>query len=496
MAKITSIKDLSEIFIEAEKQGNLFDFKYSEIPLWWFVREKFFYALFKKLSQINLNSSTAESLNLEEILLKIIDSVHFNSYIKDDVLAVSTSSARRDKKDGRDFDVIFDFLSYTKFRDRYAIIETPDNRSHSKNPFTQRRYYGDYLLIYGNIYRQLSKVLAKFYIPHEIIYFCKSANEVFKNFGFNLDIEQSYYIFFKEYLFARASVNIAFNYIKKINPKLIITECGYSPSRMVIQMAAKRMGIPLVELQHGHIVQDGIEYFYGINSEQQIEDAPLPDIIAVYGQFYKNILLKSDYYGKKRIEIIGCPYMWLKRRAYETEQKKRRGNGKILITSQPGLTEFYIKLAVDLAKKIDQNIIIKMHPNEKISQKIINQKELLYNEKIKLLNSNISVYEIFNEVDFHISVNSTAHLEALCFGINDIIFSINGFVDQYKFLAEMGVPVVRDINELLGVIRTYPNIDNVLHYVQREIYSLDKNPISETERLIEKVILVHKGDIL
>lgn len=476
---MVTINELTKKFIQAEMEGNFFNFEYEGIPIWWFARDKVFYTIFKKMSDIDMNKPSADTLSIKQVCIKTYDSLHINKFTKKDILVVSTSLARREKVDGRDYDIFFDFLSETAFANDYAVLETPDNRMHSKNPYSKYRYYGDKLIILGNLNRKLAKLSSKFYVNQYLYEYCQHVHGKMLNITPALEIDELYQIILKEYLFARSSIGTAENYLNEIKPKVILVECGYGPSRMAIQYAAKRQGIPVIELQHGLIIPDGIEYFFGATDKKLMKNAPLPDVIAVYGPHFKRILLRNPFFNESMIKVVGCPYLWEKVKIQSPGKK----NNNVLITSQPGYTEFYINLALELSKRIDNIITIKTHPNENITQKL-----KMKIKDINIVSSNRPLYEFLKESDIHISAGSTSHLEAMLFGLKDIIVSNNAFDCHFSFLVDMGVPTASSVEEVEEAIKKYPMIDDAYSYVQNQVYAININPLLEVESLIKEYI--------
>jgi hypothetical protein len=480
-----SIQDLTRAFIDMEREANLFSFKYGGVPVWWFARDRVLTELFNRISQIDLGARSADSLSVLGIIDKVIDSLHLQTLKKHDILALSTSSARRVREDQQDYDVFFDFLSSTHFTGDYAVLETPDRWHHSKRPYSPVRYYGDYLSMTGNSHRRLARLGSDSHADSEIGDFCKKLHGALSYSGYIIDFDRLLSIVAKEYSFARASGVVAERYLDRISPKLLLVECGYSPSHMVIQYAAKKRGIPVIEVQHGLIVPDSAGYFFGITDASQLGDSPFPDRILLFGSHFKRVLLNNPFLTSIHMDVVGFPFLWkIKERYFKTDRSNN--SGKVLIASQAELAPFFVELA-SLIKSIDKKVILKVHPSEAGQAEIVYKD--LNTQGIKVITSNISIYELLKDVEFHLAVGSMTHLEAIALGVKTIIFAKSGFEKYYGFLTDMGIPTVTDAAELIRAMQSYPNIDNVLSYVQSEVFTMNQNPVAAIESILDQYLV-------
>lgn len=472
-----TIQELAKILIRAEKELNLFNYNILDLPLWWFCRDRVLVYIFRLTNNIDLATSSAEGLTVKEIISKVKEAVHINNFKKHDILAISTSSARRVQVESKDFDVFFDFLSWTKNSNNYAILETPDRSRHSFNPYSKFRYYGDYVVLIGNLCRRLSGYLGNNGLVNEyshIIY------EWLVNNGLKVQFGSLQRVISREYAFASIGILMAENIISKIRPKFLLVECGYSPSHMIFQFAAKRIGIPVIEIQHGLIVPNSLGYFFGTINDDQLKNSPFPDKIFVYGNHFRKVLLENSYLNDSKIKILGNPLLWKLRQDYTKNKEK---NSNILIATQPELSDFFIELITKLAEKTKNTIYVKPHPSE--VGRVGKQNILESYSNVVTMQPGTSIYSVFGEVDYHISVGSMTHLEALLFGLKDIIVCGGGFENYYDFLVNMGIPSVSDVEQIYDVIVDYPNIDSIYSYIYEEVFNMSSDPTSVIGELME-----------
>jgi len=481
-----------DVVIEIERELDLLNFKCCNIPVWWFTRDRFVGLVYNKITGLNILQSAAEYLTTKYKIKKVIDSIPyiFKTSVNEsfDILALSTASARRHKENGKDFDVFFDILSFIDSVN-YVILETPDHWYHSKNPYSKYVIYGDILSLVGNIGREFPFLYIKPNDYKRTKDLCKSIYSSLSKRGIIVEFEVLYSTILKSCAFVCATRDIVEKLLEKINPKIILSECGYSPSHMIIQYIAKTLNIPVIELQHGLIIPNHMGYFWGVNNRNQLKESPFPDILVVFGSHFKNILLKNPFLETLNIEVLGYPYLWLMKERYREIKKENNAENTILITSQPQYSDFWADMALEIVDNSNFNVLLKPHPSE-LDTLEERYRKAMQNPKIKVINTNFPLYEAFRYAEYHVSVGSTSVLEALSFGLKNIIVDKEGGGQYYKFLIDMGLPSVNTVKELLQLIKHYPEVDDIISYVNTEVFNMNENPISLMERFLKRYLRI------
>lgn len=479
-----TMQDISEIFIKLEKDAGLFDYKYNGIPVWWFARGKILLSILEQQRKVNLSSNGAERLSLKEKIFKTIDAIicsHPNHSA--DVLCLSSIADRNDIFEGKMFNIFFDTITWTDYKDRYAILETTGKRERAKNPYTKKIIRGDYISLLGNIYRQLSKYQHINTIDkRKLAPFVKLVHDCLQNCGLLIDAQLLYFLIAKEIAFAQHTIDLSHVMLRKIKPKMLLVGCGYAPTHMVVQYAAKKMGIPVIEVQHGLIVPYSYGYFFGINDLEQLRDSPFPNKIIVYGNHFRRILLDNSALCEHNVEVLGYPYLWHK-------IKQSRGvfpssKSDILFTPQPHNTRSLLEIARAIKQSTPNKVLFKLHPSN------LTIRGTTYCNDIDIVPPSCSLYDLFiNNAEFHISSSSMAHLEAIAFDVKDIIFDTHsGLEDYYRFLINLGIPIIDNIDKLEGLLSHYPDTHIASSYVKNEVFSLNINPISAYNSFFSRYI--------
>jgi len=470
-------------FVRLEQAADMFSIQEEGIPLWWLIRPRAYALLKNQVAGIDHLEKTADSLRPIQALgrgLGALGQALLHPYRPSEVLALSTSSARRHTTEaGQAFDVFFDFLSLVSDCD-YAVMEFPDRRPHSARPYSSKVFYGDWIAVRGN--------LARWFAAR---YSCRGAEveirdkflDIARDIGVELSFREADRLVSREAAFVRATIPLARAAIDAIRPKTVLVECGYSPSHMVVQIAAKELGIPVLELQHGLISDQSLGYQFGIRNDSTLEDSPFPHKILVFGDHFKHLLMTNPYIREDMIVSAGYPHLWLSLHGHQNSSGAM--SESILITSQPGLGEFWSDFAVEVARKAGQRVTIKPHPAEmdRIGSIFHNA---LSSGVVDVIADQSSLYELLSHAEFHLSVGSTSHLEAIAFGVKDIAVCAGGMENQFTFLRQLGLPFASNADEVVQIMRNYPDIEPIKRYVSEKVFSLHKNPLEVMASVIQR----------
>lgn len=244
----------------------------------------------------------------------------------------------------------------------------------------------------------------------------------------------------------RAAVQLFFDYyrgwdalIALVRPKTAIL--GQHYHREGLLLALKQHNVHSVELQHGLIAEEDVFYIFPSSVQPVIRRALFADRILVYGEFWKQRLLKGCEYPEETIGIIG--YYHFESHAGNADLKKDilqfRGNGKLLlVTTQTSLHPYFISyldwLAKDVReKKLGWKIIVKPHPAEKKGIYDV----LKVHDNIRIAETNLE--HLFPLSDLHLSVYSTTLFDAIRFGISSYALYVAEYGDYVEAMINAGV---------------------------------------------------------
>ena len=285
----------------------------------------------------------------------------------------------------------------------------------------------------------------------------KELKEVFKNIKdyshFNiLDLENIKCAFQKFYNEAIFWLNI----LDTLKPKEIFFMCHYHKEGLIY--SAKKLGIKIIEYQHGLIAKSDVFYNFPTEINQTKNDCLFPDEMRVHGIYWKNLLSNCNFLSEKTIKLYNYSH-FLRKDFNELESQEISSFTKnrkiILITTQTYLSLSFIKYTDILLSILEDEycVIIKPHPNEDIS---LYDK---YSNTENVLVSSISSDLLLSIANFHITIYSSTAFDALRYKLATYYIYVEQCSDYiYDLQNILGGYVIKDYNEKPWEIKTKLNV--------------------------------------
>ena len=190
------------------------------------------------------------------------------------------------------------------------------------------------------------------------------------------------------------------------------------------------LGIRSIELQHGLISGNDLYYQYPSVFKEGVRNAFFPDQICVYGNYWKELLLKGIEFDTSSITVTG-DYQWQPDATpHATIQQQQ-----VLICAQKNMHAEYVAYAQRLkpwmAKHPEWQWVIKMHPLEK-------NKELyraLEKDGFVIMDAERPLSELLRESRIQISIYSTTFYDALGYDISN--YSLQAYSIYKDYAAQM-----------------------------------------------------------
>jgi hypothetical protein len=233
-------------------------------------------------------------------------------------------------------------------------------------------------------------------------------------------------------------VEVFDKYLEKKKPEFIFVNCYYTVMHQALIYASHKNSIKIIELQHGIINSN----HYAYNIFKDIGKETFANYLFVFGDYFKNIV-KSNYIEKNNIYSIGNFYIenslsesLSNKGVKDYFYKLREEYSKIIVvTSQEPVETRLINFLKECAE-IDRDIIYVFIPRN--FNKDFKKYELPQNI---IINEKIDFYHTVGYCDYHATVYSTCALEALCFGIPNILININNLSKDnlYDMLEESSI---------------------------------------------------------
>jgi hypothetical protein len=229
------------------------------------------------------------------------------------------------------------------------------------------------------------------------------------------------HIFFDDFRFYYAL-------FRKQPVKAVVFICHYHNEGLIA--ALNILGIRGVELQHGLISSNDLYYQYPDVFKEGIKNAFFSDHICVYGNYWKEVLLKGVEFNDSSI-TVGGDYLWQP----EAQPQATAPNQQVLICAQKNMHAEYVAYAQRLkpvmGKHPEWKWVIKMHPLEK-------KKELyraLESEGFVIIDTEQPLSTLLRESRIQISIYSTTFFDALGFDISN--YSLQDYSIYKDYAAQM-----------------------------------------------------------
>lgn len=487
---VLKVEDPINIMMNLEKKFNLFDIEIRNLKIWYFCRQEVNYVinssinfLLDEFKRINGNKRTFKmnfKVNEKKALLYLRNLTWgINNYKKTDILCLSSNNMRREIKDGKEFDIIFDYIGVYLKDVSYSILNTFSGKQFTRGCYTENCYnLTNYCL---NIY--LYKRYYKFVLTKEEIAFIKYLfheveEYIFITYNIKVNITKTV---LRNVSALIKSYEYAYNVIKKMDPKVLYVECAYSNLHLPFIQAAKNLGIKVVEFQHGVISNRHLGYLF---NDSDPKNNPIPDYICLYGRYSKRLL--EDMNPNLNIKLIEYGYPYLNEKVKEVEQSNRYKEYKYLITTQGQVNyKYWRRFIKDLLGKDEEGkILVKLHPNE-INQYRGYYSNLLDNDRVDFtINKNI--YECLECSEVHLSSFSTCHYEAICCNVETIVVMFPGW-EHVNILREYGVEFIKDAKELINYL--HANRSNILfEKFKKDFFNIENNDEIKKEDMKKRII--------
>ncbi|PKP62025.1 hypothetical protein CVT91_00915 [Candidatus Atribacteria bacterium HGW-Atribacteria-1] len=491
-----SIETILKIFIDWEDKNNLEKIFVKKFPIWFLVREELFSALilkdnkFKMFTNKNTKKHSLYSLILcKNIFWGIFKSI-YSSFKKNDseILAISYPCNRRRYNKGYYFDLYYDPIFDFKNSIKSYIFELPLYNyevMHYKNNWKNRR------IIFGDLFYLKEFFLTKLNCDCEqqIDIICNKYAELFLKYtGILPDLEILRKKIYDRFQRNLKRINLFQNLLDHFSPKIIILTSGYTPSKRILTQCAKKKGIKVIEFQHAHIYPSHIAYHYCPRWYGIKKYLPISDKLLVFGEFYKEQLLFSEYWNDNDLIIVGNPFNYDcinagKNRPLVNMRKKFKYI--ILVISQYPVINEIIKFLKGFHNYPEILFVIKTHPNYYIEEEKTYRNKLNIRGKNLMIVSQGNIFDYLFDCDVSIGIYSSGLIDSISMDVPACVIDTK---DNYKLLYNLvRKKFLRNVKSLDDFVRIVKSGYNKNHYhYNKKIYQ-NYSPQKVTS-LIEKYL--------
>jgi hypothetical protein len=262
------------------------------------------------------------------------------------------------------------------------------------------------------------------------------------------------------------------------NAKKCYFVCHYHKEGQIY--ALKQRKINCIELQHGLIAPQDIFYSFPSSLSAIHYKALFADKILVYGNHWKNVLMKGYAYSNEQIDVLGY-YHYDDFSANYNDRMVIRNiicrRKAILITTQTYLHKKFIDFTLKLLNSYKEGkdgivVVIKPHPSEKTE---IYKRAFNGFENVFVVNYPLPL--LFEQIKIHISIYSTTLFDALRYGVKNFVFKAEECNDYVDEILNLGIAeeIVLPYNLLDDHIQSHSNIIKSQFYIEMNASVLLKN---------------------
>lgn len=217
---------------------------------------------------------------------------------------------------------------------------------------------------------------------------------------------------------------------KQAVEKLVLI-CHYHNESLIA--ACKLLNIEVIEYQHGLIAQNDIYYVYPEAILPFRKRSLFPDKIVVFGDFWRELLLKGYEFGEDQIIVGGETALLPVVTPPELRQAKENA---IFIGTQTWLADSFVSYLNSLQKQLqrdhpDWKLIIKLHPLEKETHKYEHFDKF---ENCELHRSG-HLQPLLERSRIQISIYSTTLFDSI--GLNVLNFALQNYSASSDYAREM-----------------------------------------------------------
>lgn len=213
--------------------------------------------------------------------------------------------------------------------------------------------------------------------------------------------------------------------------------------------AAKSLGLPVVEVQHGMFSHDEPDYAW-VRAHRDLGRAmPLPDAIIVFGPLWKRELVRNGYWRDQEILLADNPVLASYRRSPPVRQRESESPLIVLFATQWYVRSdavAFLNAALDLQRRSGSRVFqlrIKLHPAETAADRDYASLAEAYPEDCVLAPASTEAYSEIRHADVVTGFTSMMLLEAIGLGVPAL--SIAAGAGKEGFCTAFGIDELRDV---------------------------------------------------
>ena len=235
-------------------------------------------------------------------------------------------------------------------------------------------------------------------------------------------------------------------------PRLVLVANAYGSHCIVA--AARALGIPVWELQHGMISKYHFGYNYSESALPYREFLPLPDKILTFGQYSSQVLVSCGYWRKEDVPVLGFARLNYFREKGGNAEGVNGETDKlcVMISTQWPLADEYILFIRELRRDLSHGVKLLINPHPNAPREALKQYHALSDGSVEIMDPTDSLYDRLDEVDVHCACYSTTLSESVGLGIPTVVLGLPGWKNA-EVLVDRGASLfARSPKELAQIL--------------------------------------------
>lgn len=422
-----SMTSLFERFQRLEREAGCFSFRIQGVPIWEWIRNE----VFGRIQNPPTSQEAEEYSKLKSAakrgLLFSRSLFYKNPYLCSESDVMFFGHRRTLEPDGLWWDHILDPL-HEALDYEYMHFEEPmwgPDWNHRRKAKTENLRYLDLIKYAGEILKLIRPSISLSSAEVETL------ETIDAHLAAEFDMAVGVTDLAKDELATRkATLPLYRKLIQQVNPKIIIGSGNFINQKTFLE-AAKSLGVPTVEFQHGATSDEHVPYSF-------CEDCSVtyfPDYIFTWGDFWKNCC--HFPIAEDRIIPVGYPYLENRKEKYGNLEREN----KVIFLSQASIGKELSKYAIRIDDSNEFETIFKLHPSEYHLWE--NDYPWLKKSDINVVSSDTPpLYELFGKAFAQVGVYSSAIYEGLAFDLDTYLIDFPKIERMENLLQKEGIKKV------------------------------------------------------
>lgn len=426
-------KDNKELILSNEIEGFI---------AWQLLRKSLYYRFKNKNYVFNSEKKRTPLLkHAYEGMVYFWKALRFSVLRSRSLLVVTNVNYKLAKNEaGAYTDIFVDHFLNNHYRGNFIYIEASKSKAYKENVSIKKdiKDFGKHIFL---------KLTGRFFVKKQKAAtiadkFTSTLNGYFQKNELPLTVKKADILeilvrFQSEFLFFRFMLQL-------IKPKAVFFVDGIPDGAMA---AARRLGIKTFDFQHGFIIKDKADYILSDYLQSVKDKIVVPDYLLVFGDFFKDIVLKSGFWNKDSIIPVGNYRVAEIRKNFVKQEKVNDPSTqtKVLLATQVTTFNYTKPFLLEVVKNLPANVLItiKCHGREPAENNLWYQSlAKQYPQQIAYVKAEESLVDLMASHDILASYHSTAIFEALGLGLPVITIGTPEYPSGTNSLIEIDIKEV------------------------------------------------------